>query len=79
MDINNYKLSGLFLFLDCLEMKPRSEDKDIDLDLDLDQILVDFGFSPYQLFISVLMGCVVMFSNVSPQSYVITASDLKYR
>lgn len=65
----------VFLFLDSQEMKAGNKDEEIDLD----QVLLKFGFGPYQLFVCVLMGFVVMFSNVSPLSYVFTASDLKYR
>lgn len=47
--------------------------------LDLDEVLVDFGLGYYQITVCVLMGFVLMYSNISPLSYAITASDLKYR
>jgi len=47
--------------------------------VDLDEILEEFGLGPYQVIICILMGFVLMYSNISPLSYAITASDLKYR
>ncbi|XP_060880528.1 solute carrier family 22 member 21-like isoform X1 [Metopolophium dirhodum] len=47
--------------------------------MDLDEILSNFGLGSYQVTVCALMGLVLMYSNVSPLSYAITASDLKYR
>ncbi|XP_050436536.1 solute carrier family 22 member 21-like isoform X2 [Adelges cooleyi] len=47
--------------------------------MDLDEILGTFGLGKYQVSICLLMGFVLMYSNISPLSYAITASDLKYR
>ncbi|KAF0767385.1 solute carrier family 22 member 21-like [Aphis craccivora] len=47
--------------------------------MDLDEILSNFGLGSYQVTVCALMGLVLMFSNISPLSYAITASDLKYR
>lgn len=47
--------------------------------VDLDEILKNFGLGPYQVTICILMGFVLMFSNLSPLSYAITAGDMKYR
>ncbi|XP_025421175.1 solute carrier family 22 member 21-like isoform X2 [Sipha flava] len=47
--------------------------------MDLDEILGNFGLGSYQLTVCGLMGLVLMYSNISPLSYAITASDLKYR
>lgn len=47
--------------------------------MDLDEVLSNFGLGPYQVTVCTLMGLVLMYSNISPLSYAITASDLKYR
>lgn len=47
--------------------------------MDLDEILGNFGLGSYQVTVCALMGLVLMYSNISPLSYAITASDLKYR
>jgi hypothetical protein len=47
--------------------------------MDLDEILSNFGLGSYQVTVCALMGLVLMYSNISPLSYAITASDLKYR
>ncbi|XP_015363439.1 PREDICTED: solute carrier family 22 member 5-like [Diuraphis noxia] len=47
--------------------------------MDLDEILGNFGLGSYQVTVCTLMGLVLMYSNISPLSYAITASDLKYR
>ncbi|XP_050535666.1 solute carrier family 22 member 4-like isoform X2 [Daktulosphaira vitifoliae] len=47
--------------------------------MDLDEILGNFGLGRYQVTVCALMGLVLMYSNISPLSYAITASDLKYR
>lgn len=47
--------------------------------MDLDEILGNFGLGSYQVTVCGLMGLVLMYSNISPLSYAITASDLKYR
>lgn len=47
--------------------------------MDLDEILGNFGLGSYQVTICGLMGLVLMYSNLSPLSYAITASDLNYR
>lgn len=47
--------------------------------MDLDEILVDLGLGSYQVAVCTLIGLVLMYSNISPLSYAITASDLQYR
>ncbi|XP_022167889.1 solute carrier family 22 member 21-like isoform X2 [Myzus persicae] len=47
--------------------------------MDLDEILSNFGLGSYQVTVCALMGLVLMYSNISPLSYAVTASDLKYR
>ncbi|CAI6355684.1 unnamed protein product [Macrosiphum euphorbiae] len=47
--------------------------------MDLDEILSNNGLGSYQVTVCALMGLVLMFSNISPLSYAITAGDLKYR
>ncbi|XP_027853755.2 solute carrier family 22 member 21-like isoform X2 [Aphis gossypii] len=47
--------------------------------MDLDEILSNFGLGSYQVTVCALMGLVLMYSNISPLSYAITASDLNYR
>lgn len=47
--------------------------------MDLDEILGNFGLGSYQVTVCALMGLVLMYSNISPLSYAITASDLEYR
>ncbi|CAH1732788.1 solute carrier family 22 member 21-like isoform X2 [Aphis gossypii] len=47
--------------------------------MDLDEILNDFGLGTYQVTVCTIIGLVLMYSNISPLSYAITASDLKYR
>lgn len=47
--------------------------------MDLDEILSNSELGSYQVTVCALMGIVLMFSNISPLSYAITASDLKYR
>ncbi|XP_060853178.1 solute carrier family 22 member 4-like [Rhopalosiphum padi] len=47
--------------------------------VDIDKVLVSLGMGRYQFMGCVLFGLMIMYSNVSPVTYVFTASDLKYR
>ncbi|XP_025207541.1 solute carrier family 22 member 21-like [Melanaphis sacchari] len=47
--------------------------------MDLDEILSDFGLGTYQVTVCTLIGFILMYSNISPLSYAISSSDLKYR
>jgi len=47
--------------------------------MDLDEVLGELGLGPYQVSICAVIGFILMYSNISPLSYAITASDLKYR
>ncbi|VVC33623.1 Sugar transporter, conserved site,Major facilitator superfamily domain,Major facilitator, sugar [Cinara cedri] len=47
--------------------------------MDLDEILGSYGLGRYQVTVCALMGLVLMYSNISPLSYAITAADVKYR
>lgn len=47
--------------------------------VDIDNVLVSLGMGRYQFVGCILFGLMIMYSNVSPVTYVFTASDLKYR
>ncbi|XP_025207596.1 solute carrier family 22 member 21-like [Melanaphis sacchari] len=47
--------------------------------MDIDQVLKSLGMGRYQVIGCILFGLIIMYSNVSPVTYVFTASDLKYR
>ncbi|KAL4107873.1 hypothetical protein QTP88_018153 [Uroleucon formosanum] len=47
--------------------------------VDIDNVLVSLGMGRYQFMGCMLFGLMIMYSNVSPTTYVFTASDLKYR
>ncbi|XP_050436083.1 solute carrier family 22 member 4-like [Adelges cooleyi] len=47
--------------------------------MDIDDVLVSAGMGRYQITKCILFGLVLMFSNISPVTYVFTAGDLKYR
>jgi len=47
--------------------------------VDIDNVLVSLGMGRYQFMGCMLFGLMIMYSNVSPVTYVFTASDLKYR
>jgi hypothetical protein len=47
--------------------------------LDLDSALVSMGMGRYQFTGCLLFGLMIMFSNVSPFTYVFTAGDINYR
>ncbi|XP_027842262.1 solute carrier family 22 member 21-like [Aphis gossypii] len=47
--------------------------------VDIDKVLISLGMGRYQFMGCILFGLMIMYSNVSPVTYVFTASDLKYR
>lgn len=47
--------------------------------MNIDNVLVTVGMGRYQFAGCVLFGFMIMYSNVSPVTYVFTAGDLKYR
>lgn len=47
--------------------------------VDIDNVLVALGMGRYQFTGCVLFGIMLMYSNISPFTYVFTAGDLKYR
>uniref|UniRef100_A0A2S2PLV9 Solute carrier family 22 member 21 n=1 Tax=Schizaphis graminum TaxID=13262 RepID=A0A2S2PLV9_SCHGA len=47
--------------------------------MDLDEVLGELGLGTYQVSICAVIGFILMYSNISPLSYAISASDLKYR
>lgn len=49
------------------------------LEMNIDHVLVSLGMGRYQLVGCILFGFAIMFSAISPVTYVFTAGDLKYR
>lgn len=47
--------------------------------IDLDEILQELGLGRYQIKNFILIGLLLMFSNISPLSFTLTAGDLDYR
>lgn len=46
---------------------------------DLDQLLTELKFGPYQIKNLILIGFLMMFANLFPLSFSLTAADLQYR
>lgn len=47
--------------------------------MNIDNVLISLGIGRYQFTCYALFGLVIMYSNVSPVTYIFTAGDLKYR
>ncbi|VVC31050.1 Sugar transporter, conserved site,Major facilitator superfamily domain,Major facilitator [Cinara cedri] len=47
--------------------------------IDLEEILEDYGLGLYQVTVCFILSLVVMYSSISPISYILTTSDLNYR
>lgn len=56
-----------------------ASDEETDQSWDVDEVMEELGMGQFQVMIFILIGFILMFSNISPLSFALTAEDLDYR